>query len=289
MVIDLILIGLSLIALLIASYTDIKTREVPDILSYILVIGSLCLRFMASIITNDWAILLSGLAGFLLFVVLGYLMYNTGQWGGGDSKLLMGMGAAIGLDFHIVPFPTLLLFLLNLVIAGAVYGTLWIIVLGIKHSKAVKDQIKTREQQTKKIHQTLIIATLPLVILSVVAIQDNILRISLGGLAIIPLVSYYLWIIVKSIEVVAFYKHISPNKLTEGDWIANDIIVEKQYITGPKENGITPSQIRKLIALYKRGKIKTILVKEGIPFVPSFLIGFVITMAIGDWTRFFLL
>ena len=41
MVLDVILIILALIVLLIASYTDLKTREVPDWLNYSLIFSAL--------------------------------------------------------------------------------------------------------------------------------------------------------------------------------------------------------------------------------------------------------
>jgi len=46
--------------------------------------------------------------------------------------------------------------------------------------------------------------------------------------------------------------------------------------------GIEKKQIRKLIELYKKRKVKNILIKEGIPFVPSFFAAYVITLIYGN-------
>ena len=78
------------------------------------------------------------------------------------------------------------------------------------------------------------------------------------------------------------YRLVEPVKLTEGDWIVNDVYVGRQYICGPKDLGIEKRQIRKLVEYYKKGKVKRILIKEGIPFVPSFLIAFIITFLFGN-------
>ena len=74
------------------------------------------------------------------------------------------------------------------------------------------------------------------------------------------------------------YKYISVDKLTEGDWVAEDIIVKGKLICSKKDLELTKEQISKLRKL----KIKNVFVKEGIPFVPSFLIGLLITLIWGN-------
>ena len=107
-------------------------------------------------------------------------------------------------------------------------------------------------------------------------------KVLILSLAFIILTTFYLWIFVKAIEKSAMHKLVEPSKLTEGDWIVNDIFVNKQYICGPKDLGIDKKQIKKLIEFYKKGKVKKILIKEGIPFVPSFFVAFVITWVFGN-------
>ena len=88
----------------------------------------------------------------------------------------------------------------------------------------------------------------------------------------------YLMIVVKSVEDVAMIKYIDPEKLTEGDWIVDPIYVNNKLITGPKDLGIKKEQISQLLKFKKQGKINKIKVKYGIPFVPSFLIAFILTL-----------
>ena len=76
----------ALIALIIASYTDITTREVPDWINYGLIIFGLGARLIYSLVTFEWSYILNGLLGFGCFLVVSLIMFYMGQWGGGDSK-----------------------------------------------------------------------------------------------------------------------------------------------------------------------------------------------------------
>ncbi len=77
-------------------------------------------------------------------------------------------------------------------------------------------------------------------------------------------------------------KAVRPAELTEGDWIVNNVKVGGKYICGPKDLGIEKKQIRKLVKFYKQKKIKKILIKEGIPFVPSFFVAYVLSLVFGN-------
>ena len=91
--ISYILITAGLIGLLIATMTDIKTREVPDWLSYSLIVIGLGVRLIYSLFEWNFSYVLFGFIGFGIFFLIALFMYYTKQWGGGDSKLLMGLGA----------------------------------------------------------------------------------------------------------------------------------------------------------------------------------------------------
>ena len=92
MVIDVLLLIVGFAALIIATITDIKTREVPDWLNFSLIPAGIGLRLVHALVFNDWLFLVYGLIGLVAFVALAYLLYYARQWGGGDSKLLMGVG-----------------------------------------------------------------------------------------------------------------------------------------------------------------------------------------------------
>ena len=82
---------------------------------------------------------------------------------------------------------------------------------------------------------------------------------------------------VKSVEKSCMYEKISTSKLTEGDWIAEDIYKNKKLFLSKNNIGVTKEQIN----FIKKIK-KEILVKNGLPFVPSFLIAVIISLILGN-------
>ena len=126
-----------LVGLLIGSYTDFMTREVPDWLNFALMGIGFGLAVLASFIYASYSYLIEAVAGFVLTLGIALLMFYTGQWGGGDSKMIMALGALLGLDiFHLEYLDySLISFLFNALVVGAAYGVLWSVYLSIKHRK----------------------------------------------------------------------------------------------------------------------------------------------------------
>src|SRR3989338_2322009 len=142
--------SLAFAALLIGSVTDLKTREVPDWVNYGLIISGVALNALFTFVYGQFEIkalenggvlytlsmdsyLISSLTGLIIFFCIAYLMFDAGQWGCGDSKMIMGLGAMIGIDFSKSMF--LFGFFINALLAGAVYGLLWSILLAVKNRK----------------------------------------------------------------------------------------------------------------------------------------------------------
>lgn len=272
----------SFIALLIGSVTDLKTREVPDWLNYGLVISGVGLNLLFSVVYSNSSFIINSIIGLLVFFGIAYIMFYAGQWGGGDSKILMGLGAMIGID---ASFKTQFLpwFFINALLVGAVYGLLWSIFLVIKNKKRfLREFMKISSEKNVAKAKKGVLAGLILLLAVFFIIELYYIKMLLLSLAFLVLATFYLWISVKAIEKSAMYKLVEPSKLTEGDWIVNDVYVNRQYICGPKDLGIEKKQIKKLVEFYRKGKVKKILIKEGIPFVPSFFIAFVITFLWGN-------
>lgn len=271
------------IVLLIGSYSDLKTREVPDMLNYGLICVGLILALIFSIFFWDYIYILNSLVGLGLFFGLACLMFYTGQWGGGDSKMLMGLGALFGLQISNILDNFLVSFFVNMLIAGAGYGIIFSMYLAMKNWKNVKKEYKKLAK--KKLVMILRYIVLILVIVFIFTffyIQDFFFKIYVSLLIILVGVGFYSWMFVKIIEKACMFKLVHPNKLTEGDWIAKEIKIKGKVIAGPKDLGIEKKQIKKLITLYKQKKIKKVMIKEGIPFVPSFLIAYILTLIYGN-------
>ena len=267
-----LIIPLTFLVLLIASYVDLKKREVPDWLSYGFLFAIFGIRAIVSI-HQGWSVLLSGILGFLLLLGIGYLFYKTSQWGGGDAKLLMGMGAAIGLSWPLQPQSlTIIWYFLLLLFLGAAYGLLWIAWLAWKEKTIVAKKFGSTLQEYKYLHLTLLA-------LSIVLIFLTIYQPLLIWLIPLPLGIFYLLILVHIVEQTCFFKHLPASRLTEGDWLAEDIMMGSTNLP----SGTTLSK-KDLSLLQKRAK--PIRIKEGIPFVPSFLLAYLAYILSQDFWPF---
>ncbi|MBI3026672.1 prepilin peptidase [Candidatus Woesearchaeota archaeon] len=276
--------GISFVALLAASLTDLKTREVPDWLNYGLIISGIALNLLFSVIYSTHSFIINSIVGLIIFFGIAYIMFYAGQWGGGDSKILMGLGAMIGIDLSSTSHQFLFGFFISSLFVGAIYGLLWSIWLAFKNKKKFLTAYTkiSSGKNIVKIKKTMVIFLLALLFSLLFIVRTNTIRTLLLSASLLILVTFYLWIFVKAIEKSSMYKSVEPSKLTEGDWIVDDVYVEGKYITGPKELGISKSQIRKLVQFHKQKKVRKILIKEGIPFVPSFFIAFCITWVFGN-------
>lgn len=283
----MIIIVIALIALLIASYCDIKTREVPDLVSYGLLATAIGVRLIFFVGTFEWHYLADGAAGFVIFFGIACVMFYAGQWGGGDSKVLMGLGALFGIEitrFTNAAFLGTLApaFLINTLLAGAVYGLFWTIFLAWKNKKKFLEELKNLRTRKVMLLRNALIVLMVLTIAGVFFLKHPLEKLALIIFFVCTTLLYYFWLVAKAVENACMYKTVPPEKLTEGDWIAKNIIIAGKYICGPKDLGVSKEQIAKLVRLKKQHKIQNVLIKEGIPFVPSFLMGFLMTLVWGN-------
>lgn len=284
MIIDLILVITGIIGLIIASIVDLKKREIPDWLNYSLICTGLSLRLLHSLTYSEWYYFNYALLGFGFMFLIGNLMYYTKQWGGGDTKLLMALGAIFAtspkfLQLNLGQFPFLLILFINIIIVGAIYGILYSLFLAIKNKNKFLKEFKklSKNQKTKSIKKFSLIFILIILVFSF-AVENNLIKILFFATAILIITYTYLWTMIKAVENACMYKYISPKKLTEGDWVVKEIKIKGKLIYSSKSLGIEKNQIAQLI----KSKIKKVLIKEGLPFVPSFLIGTLITLLFGN-------
>ena len=271
----MLLIGLiiALIVLIIGSITDIQKREVLDYLSYGLIFVAFAVSGVYSVIAKEYYSIISTGFGFIIGLSIGFAMFYLGQWGGGDSKLIMGLGAIIGFN----PFKALgeinlwLIFLLiTILFVGGIYGLVWSSVLAIKNRKVFN---KYFVKLYKQVQTARIIVNILVIIGCIITVWIIPSELKLFVIIILTafFLIFYIWIFVRVIEKSCMIKTISIAKLTEGDWINKEIFIGKRYIAGPKDLGISKEQI----LLLKKHKIPTVQVKEGIPFIPAFLIAYI--------------
>lgn len=273
--------GVGLLALIAASIFDIKTREVPDWLNFSLIAFVFGSSLVLSIYNGYPHIFFEAVLGLAVGLGIGLLMFYTGQWGGGDSKLIIGLAGLIGFSFSELShgIPLFFIFVINILLAGAVYG------LGFSIVKAIINFKNFREAAEKKLRSKGVLVIR--VILLVFAIGAFIFLLStksleaalLFGFALSLFLFFYLWAFVSVVEQVCMIRKIKLSQLTDGDWIVGDIVKNKKVILKPSKIGVTPKEIE----LLKKNKIREVTIKVGIPFVPSFLIAYLMTFILGNW------
>ena len=269
-----------------ASVTDIRTREVPDWLNYGAIVSGMAISLLYSVINSTiWPIVYS-IAGLLVFLAIATIMFYAGQWGGGDSKMLIALGSLLGLKFWIKPpfidfGQAIISFWVNLLFAGVIYAFAWSIAAALRNRDKFGKQFMQQAAQLKEFRLA-IIAVLAFVLIPAILIREHVMRMAFIGAAAAIFVGVFLWLFAKAVEKSCMLRRVEPEKLTEGDWIAKNVYVDRKYVCGPKDLGIEKSQIRQLIKYRQLGKIRKVLIKEGIPFVPAFLIAFLVSVKFGN-------
>jgi Flp pilus assembly protein protease CpaA len=252
------LICFFLVVLIIASFQDLKRREVDYWLNFLVFSGGFAFVIFYSIINWNIYFLLTGLLSLGLCFALGTLFYYGRVFGGGDSYLL---GAMFALFASLSFFSTLInlgFFILFLLFAGAIYGLIYGIGLFFMN---FKESVKQSRKEFGKIYlRYLFFVGIVFIILGFV----NMLFLFLGCFIII---SGLLYVFAKSIDKI-MVKEINFKSLREGDWLLNNIKAKGKTIKANWE-GLTKKQLAFLRRL--KGKVK---IKDGIPFVPAFLIAF---------------
>ncbi len=279
--IEPIFFTVALIATSIAAYTDIRTREVPDWLNYSLIPIGLGLRGIYSLYHGRWEYILDGLLGLAVLFGFAYLMFYSGQWGGGDSKYIMGMGALLGI--HIAPDDFTIGFLINTFLIGALYGLLWSVIVAVKNrTKFLAEWRDLRRAAAFRLPRMMLLALSIAGLVIAFVLDDLRIRYAIMLLLVFLFLVFYTFIFSRAVERSCMHRWVSPKELTEGDWIVDDVVVGKKRICGPKDLGISREQIAQLVQLQKKGKIRKVLMKVGIPFVPSFLIALMVTWFFGN-------
>jgi Flp pilus assembly protein protease CpaA len=228
---DPIAATICLVAILIGTITDLKTREVPDWVNFSLIALGLGYALIKTIVFWDALYLIASVAGLIAFVAIGMGMFYTGQWGGGDSKMLMGIGASIGLsvaDYSswLVMPPFLLDFLVYSLVAGALYGLAWSIGLAWMNRKEFIKRFTEELKEAQKVKAWLLAGGI--IGTGLALLMEGQTRILLLSGIFVTLLTFYAFLFIKAIEGSCMIKNVRPEQLTEGDWIADEIVLDKK-------------------------------------------------------------
>lgn len=268
---ELIIFVITFLFLSICAFLDLRTREIPDYVNYTAIAIGIGVRLLYSVFMWDFYPFTYGLLGFGAAFLLGCIMFYTGQWGGGDSKALMGVGALLGIDFTL--WNTFFVFLIFVIISGGIYNLIWCSCLALKHHRIFFTKTQQLLRENKKLHLASLFTAIFLLAFSFF-LTEFLFLLFIFFTLFTPFF-FYLFIFVKSVEECCMLRRVEPRELTEGDWIAEDVLFKGKRITGPKDLGVSKQQIRQLVTLYSQKKIKKVLLKTGIPFTPTFWLAFV--------------
>ena len=277
---EILLFVVALIGSTAAGLYDLKTTEIPDKIPYIMmavgIIGNLLKSYL---VLSYWPFLMSMLVG-LGFLCFGFFMYYTGQWGGGDAKILSAIGFLVPIippEFKIsLMFPLPLSFFFNVFLVGAAYMIIYAIVLSVINRRIWSvffDELKANSKIIVMLNMLLVIFLFIFGITFAKYYQAD--MIIFGAMMLVVGSGFFLlWKFVKTVENVGFKRKIPMSQLRVGDVPLNYKVWE----------GITEKELKKI----KNSGEKYIWIKEGVRFAPAFPLALIFTVLVGDGLVWFL-
>jgi Flp pilus assembly protein protease CpaA len=258
--------------LLFASFQDFRKREVENWWIFSLIAIVLVFRVFWSIQTfNIWP-LVWGIIGLIIGFCISSALYYSRMFAAGDFKILIAIFSVLPLssnsfilDWRLNLF-LMLGFLIMFMLAGAVYGIIFTFLLSLKNFKFFKKEFK---KQFIKFKSAVIFSFLLFLLAFILSYTIGSLATLLG---IIIFISSILLVYAKAVEETSMIKQVKVSNLTIGDWLVNSVKISSKTIK-PNWQGLSEDELK--LIQKNLNKSKKILVKEGIPFVPAFLLGFI--------------
>jgi Flp pilus assembly protein protease CpaA len=256
-----------LVGLIVASLQDLKRREVDNWLNLFLIFGGLSFLCYEAIFSGDLSIIFQTSFMVVVLFVFMNLFYYGRVFAGGDAKLLFALTAFfVGATFF-VTLANLGVFLLLLMLAGSVYGLSFSAFLYFKSCKEVNKKMK--EVFSSKVIRGVFFGGIVVLVLGVMDMTVLLIGAFMVSFSL-------LYVFAKGLELVSMTRFVSGKELREGDWLAEDVKIGRRVVPATWD-GLTLKEL-KILSKQKRVKIK-----EGIPFVPSFLIAFLLYALLRDF------
>ncbi len=279
-----LLFVIAFIWVVFAVVQDLKSREIANWLNFSLIIFALAIRFFYGVFTKEPWYFVFGLIGLGVFFLLGNLFYYSRFFAGGDAKLLIALGTIIpfSLDYR-ENIAISLIFLISLILLGGVYSLVYSVVLASKNKIKFIREFKSYSKKYET-YLTYSVGFLLLMLIVFFFLLD-LVWILLGIIVLlIPLSLIYS----KSIESSCMYKYLDSKKVGVGEWLGENIRVRGKKIEGSWD-GLSLEEVNFIHKNYR----KKILIKQGIPFSPAFLMALIVIFVIyyffnADWYLFFL-
>jgi hypothetical protein len=282
-----IIILINLFFLLLASIEDLKTGEIPEKYSMGMLGFNLLGSALLSLHRMEFNPLINTLLWGLIAFIIGYAIFILGQWGGGDVKILAGVGALIGLmdslgfqwpnpSFVGFEIPTLATYLVNMAFLSTPYVMLYTMILGIRQPKVFRVYLARIVKPRFILMFTFSIC--PLILSSYYGLHKLSFVYSLVPLFI--LAAEYL----KTVEETLLKKTIRVDELSSWDILCEDVYVDSKKIAVRKNiEGVTPEQVSLIKKASEDGKLPEFIdIRWGVKFAPILLLSLIVTVYAGN-------
>jgi Flp pilus assembly protein protease CpaA len=225
-----------------------------------------------------------GLIAFGIFFILSILLYYGRVCGGADVKLLMAIGflfssSPVFLNFNYNLFVPLLGFsfqsfflfdfLVDSLIIGFFYGLFFSVFMAARNWGKFIFEFK---KNNKKMFLFKVIFLILGIIFLIFSFFQNILLILACFFIILP----YLYIFIRSVEQGVLIRLRSWRELSEGDWLVKETRINGKILR-PSADGLTKKDI---LSIKKSGK--KVLIRDGMPYVPVFLLSILASLFAGN-------
>ncbi len=250
----ILVVALALGSVLIANYTDLRERIIPNKLTYSMIVVGIAIHLIYGIINLDFTVAIRGFIGAGLAFGIGYGMYLIGGWAGGDVKLFAGLGALLPVytPFLELPYPVafppyaavyplfpITLLLNSLIVAFPVF-LVYGLISKVRNKGFFYETVEISNLEEGKIPAEIIYEK-----------EGEIGRYETGILGFIS------------------------RKIGAPDW-------DKKFTDPNKAAGVTQEQVQKLKELVSEGILDDFIkVKKGTPFAPAFAAGLMVSVFYG--------
>ena len=131
----LFLFVLGLVWIMIATVHDLKTTFILNWLTFSLIIAGFAYRGFYSVSIGSFLPIFLSLCGFVIFSAMGFVFYYAGMFGGGDVKLLRGIGVILPYANYsdLVKFGAL--FFILFFVSASVYSLGYVLFYSLKNKK----------------------------------------------------------------------------------------------------------------------------------------------------------
>jgi len=249
------------IGLLIVVFQDIKRREIDDWLNLFLFFSGIgFLFFSKELVFSHISIVMFG---FFIFIMclLSLVFYYSRFFSGGDAKLFFAIAPLLYDIMFNEALNNIFVFVTCLVLCGSVYSLIYAIFLFFRDFEKIKRIFVAEFRKT----YLRVLSMLGIIFIFMMFVDRIFAFVGLFFLLFVFLMAF-----AKSLENVSMKKVISAKQVREGDWLFYDLKIggrkfEKDW------DGLGEEDV-----IFIRKFNKKVVVKDGIPYAPSFLFALIL-------------